>query len=152
MFGILIPPSPWTGSTKIATTLLLFSATFFIASISLKGTRTNPSTRGSKPAWTLRFPVAVRVARVLPWKAESATIITGFSIFFLCPCSLAIFIAHSFVQKALVWCSSLDFALQLLIGSNWRDFFHWALPSSFYQHASVPVHFAFGLIWLFATC
>ena len=63
--------------------------------ISLNGPRAKPRTRGSKPAWTLRLPEAVNVARVRPWKALSITKIVGSLMPSLLPYSRAIFIAAS---------------------------------------------------------
>ena len=60
------PASPWIGSSSTAVTLRLLAATWRTLSMSLKGTRTNPPTSGSKPACTLRLPVAESVARVRP--------------------------------------------------------------------------------------
>src|ERR1700693_4472842 len=74
---ILIPPSPWIGSTSTATTLLSCEATWRTDSMSLNGTRTKPGTNGSNPCCTLRLPVAESVASVLPWKALSITTIPG---------------------------------------------------------------------------
>ena len=72
-----MPPSPWIGSTNTATTFWLRSATWRTASRSFSGTRTKPCTSGSKPACTLRLPVAERVASERPWKAFSMTMIAG---------------------------------------------------------------------------
>ena len=43
--------------------------------MSLRGTRMKPGTSGSKPAWILGLPVALRVAMLRPWKALSNTTI-----------------------------------------------------------------------------
>src|SRR4030067_895093 len=51
-----MPPSPVIGSTSIATTSLLFSATTRTASRSLYGTRLKPVTSGSTPARVLPGP------------------------------------------------------------------------------------------------
>src|SRR5213592_4439068 len=72
-----MPPSPWIGSMKTATTFLLCSATWRTASRSLSGMRTKPETSGSKPACTLRLPVAESVASERPWNAFSRTMIAG---------------------------------------------------------------------------
>jgi hypothetical protein len=58
----------------------LASATRFTAARSSNGTRTKPETSGSKPACTLRLPVADSVAMVRPWNAFSITTIAGDSI------------------------------------------------------------------------
>src|SRR5260221_2808444 len=76
---IVIPPSPWIGSTSTATTFLSCEATWRTDSMSLNGTRTKPGTSGSNPCCTLRLPVAESVASVLPWKALSMTTIPGLS-------------------------------------------------------------------------
>src|SRR5690606_27897274 len=49
----LMPPSPWITSRKTAVTFGRVRATSCSASMSLRGTRTKPSTSGSKPAWIL---------------------------------------------------------------------------------------------------
>ena len=72
-----MPPSPRIGSTSTATTFLSFSAMVRIAPTSLYGARTKPPRSGSKPACTLRFPVAVSVAIVRPWKLSSTTTTAG---------------------------------------------------------------------------
>ena len=72
-----MPPSPWIGSMNTATTFLLCSATWRTASRSFSGTRTKPETSGSKPACTLRLPVAESVASERPWNAFSITMIAG---------------------------------------------------------------------------
>ena len=73
----LMPPSPWIGSIITAAMLRLCSATWRTASRSLSGTRTKPCTSGSKPACTLRLPVADSVASERPWNAFSMTMIAG---------------------------------------------------------------------------
>ena len=72
-----MPPSPWIGSMKTATTFLLCAATWRTASRSFSGTRTKPCTSGSKPACTLRLAVADSVASERPWKAFSMTMMAG---------------------------------------------------------------------------
>ncbi len=66
------------GSTRIATTSLLFSAIVSIARTSLYGARTKPLSSGSNPACTLRLPVAVSVAIVRPWNDPSIAMIVRF--------------------------------------------------------------------------
>ena len=61
-----IPLGYYDNPEKTATTFLLCAATCFTASRSLSGTRTKPCTSGSKPACTLRLPVADKVAMVRP--------------------------------------------------------------------------------------
>ncbi|OGI57914.1 MAG: hypothetical protein A2V58_08110 [Candidatus Muproteobacteria bacterium RBG_19FT_COMBO_61_10] len=95
---MVIPPSPCTGSTSTATTLLLLSPTSLTASRSLKGTRLNPRSSGSKPAWILRLPLADRVARVRPWKLPSMTIMEGSRILRWCACRRASLMAASFAS------------------------------------------------------
>jgi len=66
-----MPPSPWMVSKNTATTLELPSVACLMASMSLSGTRTKPSTSGPKPLWILGLPVADMVAMERPWKAFS---------------------------------------------------------------------------------
>ena len=66
-----MPPSPWITSRNTATTLRLVRATSRTAPMSFSGTRTKPSTSGSKPFCTLVFPVADKVAIERPWNAFS---------------------------------------------------------------------------------
>jgi len=70
----MTPPSPWIGSRRTAAVLPVVA--LLIASTSLNGTRTNPSTSGVNGARYFSVAVAVTVARVRPWKAPSATMIS----------------------------------------------------------------------------
>src|SRR3954467_13119851 len=81
----LMPPSPWIGSIMMAAVFLLCSAIWRTASRSLSGTRTKPCTSGSKPACTLRLPVADSVASERPWNAFSITMMAGSGVPFLWP-------------------------------------------------------------------
>ena len=73
-----MPPSPWSASTSTATTFWLCVGDLRAPRRrSLSGTRTKPGTSGSKPACTLRLPVADSVASVRPWQAFSITMIAG---------------------------------------------------------------------------
>ena len=94
-----MPPSPWIGSTKTATTFLLCAATWRTASRSFSGTRTKPCTSGSKPACTLRLAVADSVASERPWKAFSMTMIAGSAMPRSWPYLRATLIAASFASS-----------------------------------------------------
>ena len=60
------PPSPWTHSIRIATVLSVTAA--LTLSRSLNVANAKPGMSGSKPFWTLLWPVAESVASVRPWK------------------------------------------------------------------------------------
>ncbi len=59
------PPSPWTHSKSTATVFSVTAA--FTLSRSLKSANAKPGISGSKPFWTLLWPVAESVASVRPW-------------------------------------------------------------------------------------
>ena len=94
-----MPPSPWIGSMKTATTFLLCAATWRTASRSFSGTRTKPCTSGSKPACTLRLAVADSVASERPWNAFSMTMIAGSAMPRSWPYLRATLIAASFASS-----------------------------------------------------
>jgi len=90
-----MPDSPWIGSTSTATMLWLLRAMLASSRGSPKRARTKPLTSGSKPACTLRLPVAESVASVRPWKECSITIDRGLVDVLPWPYMRAILIAHS---------------------------------------------------------
>ena len=81
---MLIPPSPWIGSTMTAAVWLSMARS--TARRSLKGTYLNPPGSGSNPWWYFSCAVAVTVARVRPWKPPRIVMMSPRS---LAPCSLA---------------------------------------------------------------